>query len=119
MYAHIEKDVLSMKTIGERIAEALKMRNMKQIELSAKSGIDRSMICSYIKGRYEPNANNIYRLAKALNVNEGWLLGYDISPERKNKEATPEAEITSLFNALSGEQKQQVLDFIAFLKAKE
>lgn len=66
-----------MDTIGERIKIALRERDMKQSELANLTGIHKSAISSYISGKYEPKQNAIFQMAKALNVNEAWLMGYD------------------------------------------
>lgn len=66
-----------MDTIGERIKIALRERDMKQSELANLTGIHKSAISSYINGKYEPKQNAIFQMAKALNVNEAWLMGYD------------------------------------------
>lgn len=70
------------KTISERIKEGLKIRNMKQTDLVAKTGIGKSSISTYISGSYEPKQTNIYKIAKALDVNESWLMGYDVKMDR-------------------------------------
>ncbi len=67
-----------MATIAERIKKALELQNMKQADLVEKTGIGKSSISTYISGEYEPKQRNIYKLAKALNVNESWLMGYDV-----------------------------------------
>lgn len=67
-----------MKTIAERIKEGLEVRNMKQSELVAATGIGKSSISTYISGEYEPKQKNIYKIAHALNVSEAWLMGYDV-----------------------------------------
>ena len=64
--------------ISHRIKEGLEIRNMKQIDLSRLTGISRSMITEYLKGKYEPRQDNIYLIAKALDVNEAWLLRFDV-----------------------------------------
>lgn len=71
-----------MITIADRIKEGLALRNMKQAELVEKTGIGKSSISTYISGAYEPKQKNIYKIAKALNVNEAWLMGADVSSER-------------------------------------
>jgi len=58
-----------------RIKKALKIRNMKQADLVRMTGISSSMISEYVTGKYEPKQDNIYRLSKALNVGEVWLMG--------------------------------------------
>lgn len=73
-----------MTSISKRLKEALDMRGMKQTDLVKMTGIGKSSISTYLSGDYEPKQRNIYKLAKALNVNEAWLMGYDVNPERKN-----------------------------------
>ena len=55
---------------------------MKQAELVELTGIGKSSISTYISGQYEPKQRNIYKIAKALNVNEAWLMGYDVPMDR-------------------------------------
>ena len=71
-----------MATIADRIKEALEIRNMKQVDLVEKTKIGKSSISTYISGAYEPKQKNIYKIAKALDVNEAWLMGYDVPMER-------------------------------------
>lgn len=71
-----------MATISERIKEGLQIRNMKQADLVALTGIGKSSISTYISGEYEPKQRNIYKIAKALNVNEAWLMGVDCDMTR-------------------------------------
>ena len=81
-----------MDTISNRLKQALKMRNMKQADLVALTGIGKSSISTYISGEYEPKQKNLYRLAKALEVNEAWLMGYDVDmepSENKNNKLIP------------------------------
>ncbi len=72
-------------TISDRIKEGLQIRNMKQVELVEKTGIGKGALSSYISGKYNPKQNNIYKIAKALDVNEAWLMGYDVPMERINQ----------------------------------
>jgi len=72
-----------METIADRIKQALEINNMKQADLVEKTGIGKSSISTYISGAYEPKQRNIYKIAKALNVNEAWLMGKDVAPERE------------------------------------
>lgn len=81
-----------MDTISNRLKQALKMRNMKQADLVALTGIGKSSISTYISGEYEPKQKNFYRLVKALEVNEAWLMGYDVDmepSENKNNKLIP------------------------------
>ena len=69
-------------TFANRLDTAIRLRNIKQVELSEKTGIDKSLISNYLSGKYKAKQNNVYILAKALNVNEAWLMGYNVPMER-------------------------------------
>ena len=55
---------------------------MSQSELIKRTGINKGSLSSYLNGRYEPKQKAIYKLSKALNVSEAWLMGYDVPMER-------------------------------------
>lgn len=40
-------------SFSNRLNEAIRIRNIKPIELSEKTGIDKSKISSYMNGRYK------------------------------------------------------------------
>ena len=73
-----------MDSISDRLKKALEIRDMTQADLVKKTGIGKSSISTYLSGSYEPKQKNTYKLAKALNVNEAWLMGYDVDIERKD-----------------------------------
>jgi transcriptional regulator with XRE-family HTH domain len=62
----------------------------KQADLVRETGLDRGSISSYLSGKYEPKQKAIYKMAKALDVSESWLLGYDVpmlrTPEQKKND---------------------------------
>ncbi len=69
-------------TTPVRLREAMTLRDKKQIDLVNETGINRSAISRYLSGEYEPKQNAIYKIAKALDVSEMWLWGYDVPMER-------------------------------------
>ena len=71
-----------MATTAERLKEAMDLRGYKQADLVERSGINKGALSCYISGKYSPKQNNIYLLAKALNVNEAWLMGADVPMDR-------------------------------------
>lgn len=71
-----------MVKVSARIKEALEIRGMKQSELVKKTGIPKGSISQYISGHVEPKQDRIYLIAKALNVREAWLIGYDVPMDR-------------------------------------
>ena len=78
-----------MDTIANRLRAALELRGMKQAELVELTGIGKSSISTYLRGSYIPKQKNIYKMAKALNVNEAWLMGEDVDPTRQNAYSEP------------------------------
>lgn len=77
---------MSKVDIKDRIKEALDKREITQTELAEKAHIDKGQLSSYISGKYKPRQNNIDALATALNVNEAWLMGFDVPMERDSYE---------------------------------
>ena len=65
-----------------RIREALQIRNMKQVELSEKTGIAKGTINNWLNQRYQPKQKSLLSLAKVLDVSEMWLAGFDVPMER-------------------------------------
>lgn len=89
-----------MKTIADRLRQALETRNMKQADLVSITGIGKSSISTYLSGDYEPKQKNLYRLAKALDVNEAWLMGFDVPMERQQPLQSMAASLTDAVSNL-------------------
>lgn len=70
------------ESFSKRLKEAMKLRNINQAELSQKSGISKSSLSEYLKGKYEAKQTGLFNLAKALDVNEVWLMGEDVPMDR-------------------------------------
>ena len=71
-------------TFANRLEKAMNLKNMKQVDLVEKTNIDKSLISNYLKGKYKAKQDNLYLLAKILNVSEAWLMGYDVPMERNS-----------------------------------
>ncbi len=71
-----------MAEFKDRLSEAIKKSNLKQADIVERTGINKGALSSYLSGKYKPKQDNTYRLAKILNVNEGWLLGLDVPMQR-------------------------------------
>ena len=72
--------------IKDRLREALSVRNMKAVDLVEVSGVPKSAISFYLAGKSKPKADRLYIIAQALDVNEAWLLGYNV-PMARSQEA--------------------------------
>lgn len=105
-----------MDELKDRLKKALTIRNIKAIELCEKTNIPKSAISQYLSGYAKPKSDRIYLISKVLNINETWLLGYDVPMERQN--ATSD-ELITMINSLDDAQQKNVMDYIQFLKSKK
>lgn len=78
-------------TTADRLKQLMEERNLKQADIlcSAKPfsktfdiKLGRNDLSQYVSGKVEPGQRKLYLLARALNVNEAWLMGYDVPMER-------------------------------------
>lgn len=110
-----------MDTIASRMREAMQLRNITQADLIKTTGITKSSISSYINGKYEPKHDNIYKIAKALNVSESWLMGFDVPMERLSTSSSyvPET-IAAHFEGkeFTDEDLSDIARFIDFVASK-
>jgi transcriptional regulator with XRE-family HTH domain len=65
-----------------RIREALRIRNMKQVELCEKTKIKKSSLNNWLRQRWQPKQEAVMKMARVLDVSEMWLAGYDVPMER-------------------------------------
>ena len=89
-----------------RLQKALSESRMSASELSEKTGISEANISNYINGKYVAKQDKCFLLAKALNVDPGWLMtgnepntnstmymDLTLFGEGANQPRTPEARI--------------------------
>lgn len=106
---------LPIAELSERLKIALAKREMKPIELSTKTGIPKSAISQYMSGYAKPKDDRVYLICKALGINEGWLLGYDVEMEKKvfNKsEGSKDAELLYKISLLNERDKTVIISMI-------
>lgn len=78
-----QRGEIMKRSCSERLSQALSIKNITQTELCKRTGIPKSAMSQYIKGNFEPKQDRIYLIAKALNISEAWLMGYDVSMHRE------------------------------------
>ena len=69
-------------TTANRLKIAMEQAGMRSADLVRATGVDKGAMSHYLKGKYEPKQDVVYKLAAALNVSEMWLWGYDCKKER-------------------------------------
>lgn len=72
-------------TFQNRLKIALKIRNIKPVELHEKTGISESLLSKYLSGNAVARQRKLSILSDALDINPVWLMGYDIPMEKNIK----------------------------------
>lgn len=77
------KDLVIVDSFVNRLNQAMKIRNLKAVDLVERTGIRKQQISQYVNGKFEAKQRSIFLLSQALDVNEAWLMGYDVPMERQ------------------------------------
>lgn len=85
-------DMGPIEKCSTRIARALSIRGMRQSDLCEKTEIPKSAMSQYVSGAFEPKQDRVFLIARALDVDPVWLMGYDVPMEKKEE---PKSEINS------------------------
>ena len=67
---------------ADRLREAMRAADKKQIELARETGLSHSTISRYLSGAVEPRQDATHKIATVLGVAELWLWGYDVPKAR-------------------------------------
>lgn len=114
-----------------RLRQIMEERNLKQVDIlnlslpiCAKYDVkmNKSDISQYVSGKVEPSQEKLVVLGMALNVTESWLMGFDVSSERKDtpEQAKKDFDIFYKYSLLNERDKKIVSDMIdSMLSSKE
>lgn len=72
-----------VEEFSDRLKKAMSLKGMKQVDLCNKTGLDKALISNYLSGKYKAKQDKLHKLAIALDVSEGWLMGYDVDIDRE------------------------------------
>lgn len=96
-------------SFANRLNLALTRKNIKPSELSQKTGISKSSLSEYLKGKYEAKQTAIYLIAKTLDISPAWLLGFDVPMEKQSE------ELERKLNALSNYMNEKNINSLRLL----
>lgn len=65
-------------TFSNRLLVAMQSRGVNQTQLAERTKISKSMISEYLQGKYLPKQDKVFKIARSLEVDESWLMGYDV-----------------------------------------
>lgn len=104
-------------SFSKRLKEILIIRNMRASELVKSVGIPKSGISQYLSGKCMPKREYLAKIAAALDVNETWLMGYDVNMERidfdsmfNSSELAKEVKLIELIQTYYGKGAVQLLN---------
>ena len=116
---------------ADRLRQIMEERNLRQVDIlnlvlpiCAKYDIkmNKSDISQYVSGKVEPSQEKLVVLGMARNVTESWLMGFDVSSERKDTQiqAEKDFDVFYRFSMLNERDKGIVSDVIdSMLSRKE
>jgi transcriptional regulator with XRE-family HTH domain len=65
-----------------RLQQALDRKGWKAVDLVERTGVPKGAVSYYLAGKSKPKTDRLYIIAKALDVSEAWLSGYDVPMAR-------------------------------------
>lgn len=115
---------------SDRLKQLMNERKLKQVDILNLSlpyckkyniKMNKSDISQYVSGKVEPSQEKLVVLGMALNVSEAWLMGFDVSPIRKDnsKEAEKDVDLLWKFSMLEQRDKETILDMIDVMLSRE
>ena len=115
---------------SDRLKQLMNERKLKQVEILNLSlpyckkyniKMNKSDISQYVSGKVEPSQEKLVVLGMALNVSEAWLMGFDVSPIRKDnsKEAEKDVDLLWKFSMLEQRDKETILDMIDVMLSRK
>lgn len=102
------KNIRNFKKISsfqERLNKELYNQDITQYRLAKITGIPQTTMSNYCCGLYEPKRENLTQIANLLQVQEMWLLGYDV-PRQIDKKC--EEEIVSKLKLMDSSDLEKI-----------
>lgn len=102
-----------------RIGEALALRGMKQVELCEKTGLKSNAVTAWVKQKWQPKQTPLHLMAKALDVSEFWLAGFDVPMERSEKQKEVE-KLNDMIDSLTNDsQCRRIMEYILYMNKEK
>ena len=104
---------MSRTTTSDRLKQIMREQNLKQVDIlkacqpyceKFNVKLAKNDLSQYVSGKVQPGQDKLTILGKALNVNEVWLMGYDVPSGKK--------ELELIESTLSKSKTHNLLDLI-------
>ena len=95
------------KNTAERLKQIMSEHSLRQVDIIKKSvpfqrslhvKLGKSALSQYVNGKQSPDQDKIDLLSKTLNVNEAWLMGFDVFPGREQSNAPSGNKNSNTYN---------------------
>lgn len=120
-------------TTGSRLKQIMRENHLKQVDILTKTKhleselgtkITKADLSQYVNDKVEPGQDKLYVLAKALDVSEAWLMGYEVPRERMTDELRnayvhnnrAEAIAAHIDDDVSEEDMEEIINYIEYRK---
>lgn len=111
-------DQIILDKFSERLFKLIKDNGTDINALAKALGIkSKSTIYRYMNGEMSPKLTTIKYLAEYFNVNEVWLMGYDVPIERNSFRFASSNGID--IDGLDEEDIKEINEFVKFIKSKK
>ncbi len=124
---------MEIENTSIRLKQIMKERKLRQVDLlemvkpfceKYNVKINKSDISQYLSGKVKPGQEKLSMLGMALNLNEAWLMGYDVQKEKQHytKVLNLSKEETTLlenYNKLDTNDKTKVIDYTNLLSNQD
>lgn len=115
------------ESCASRIRQGLKVKDMTQSDLCRATNIPKSAMSQYCNGGLVPRQDRTFLIARALDVSEAWLMGFDVPMERsegkkdlpatQSEEAMLDQSLVTKLLTLTPEEQEKVVAFVQGLIA--
>ena len=115
---------------SQRLKRLMEYYNITQTDICKKTNIPKSSMSMYISGEREPRQDKLTLIAEAYDVNEAWLMGYEVEMKKENAYSDEQAvrlatyfkkfqDILQKYDNLTDENKKSVNDMINFISEQQ
>ena len=126
---------MKISTTSQRLNLLMSEQDLKQVDIlkmcqpyCERFGVklSKSHLSQYVSGRAEPMQDKLFILAKAFNIDEAWLMGYDVprtADTQKNTRTIPDEDLKfALWGGDADEITDEMLDdvkrFAEFIRSR-
>lgn len=105
--------------LKERLRIAMKLKGLRSVDLVEQTKIPKGAISYYLSGKSKPKADRLHILAKALEVSEAWLLGFDVSMNRTTEQKKNDDLVMVIAKLRKDPEFFEVVSLFASLPSEE